>query len=133
MFDYILKNGAKETEEGEDLPDAAFTAEGFGVRHTGIRAITGEHRVNGVLLDDGEALSVAMVFVAIGTAGGVQLAQKLGAYIENGKIVLSPGGATTVPGFFAAGDCTGGLLQISKAVYEGMNAALSAIAFLRKK
>ncbi len=130
---YILKNGAKETEEGEDLPDAAFTAEGFGVRHTGIRAITGEHRVNGVLLDDGEALSVAMVFVAIGTAGGVQLAQKLGAYIENGKIVLSPGGATTVPGFFAAGDCTGGLLQISKAVYEGMNAALSAIAFLRKK
>ena len=29
---------------------------------------------------------------------------------------------TTVPGLFAAGDCTGGLLQIAKAVYEGAQA-----------
>ena len=26
---------------------------------------------------------------------------------------------TTVPGLYAAGDCTGGLLQVAKAVYEG--------------
>ena len=30
-----------------------------------------------------------------------------------------------------AGDCTGGLLQISKAVYEGAKAGLQAIKYIR--
>lgn len=34
-------------------------------------------------------------------------------------------------GVFACGDCTGGLLQISKAVYEGAKAGLSTIKYLR--
>ena len=33
-------------------------------------------------------------------------------------------------GVFACGDCTGGLLQISKAVYEGAVAGLSLIKHL---
>ena len=37
-----------------------------------------------------------------------------------------------LPGLYAAGDCTGGLLQIAKAVHEGAQAGLSAIAFLKK-
>ena len=41
--------------------------------------------------------------------------------------------ATNVPGLYACGDCTGGLLQISKAVYEGAKAGLSAIKYLRKE
>ena len=41
--------------------------------------------------------------------------------------------ATNVPGVFAAGDCTGTPLQISKAVGEGHVAALSACAYLVKK
>ena len=38
---------------------------------------------------------------------------------------------TNVKGLFAAGDCTGGLLQISKAVYEGSKAGLSAVEYLK--
>ena len=34
---------------------------------------------------------------------------------------------TTVPGLFACGDCTGGLLQISKAIYEGTKAGLAVL------
>ena len=34
---------------------------------------------------------------------------------------------TTVPSLFACGDCTGGLLQISKAVYEGAKAGLAVL------
>ena len=34
---------------------------------------------------------------------------------------------TTVPNVYACGDCTGGILQISKAVYEGMVAGLEII------
>jgi len=39
--------------------------------------------------------------------------------------------ATNIPGLYAAGDCTGGLLQISKAVYEGALAGTEIIKFLR--
>ena len=39
---------------------------------------------------------------------------------------------TNLPGLFAAGDCTGGVLQVSVAVGEGAKAALSAIEFARK-
>ncbi|MBR2847797.1 MAG: FAD-dependent oxidoreductase, partial [Clostridia bacterium] len=39
--------------------------------------------------------------------------------------------ATNIPGIFAAGDCTGGILQIAKAVYQGMLSGFSAIKFLK--
>ena len=38
---------------------------------------------------------------------------------------------TTLPGLYAAGDCTGGLKQIAKAVHEGTQAGLSAIQYIR--
>ena len=41
--------------------------------------------------------------------------------------------ATNVPGLYAAGDCTGGLLQISTAVGEGAKAAMSMIKFVRQQ
>lgn len=41
--------------------------------------------------------------------------------------------ATSIPGVFAAGDCTGGPLQVSKAVGEGLIAALSAAEFLDRR
>ena len=34
---------------------------------------------------------------------------------------------TTIKGLYACGDCTGGLYQISKAVYEGTKAGLQVI------
>ena len=39
--------------------------------------------------------------------------------------------ATNVPGVYAAGDCTGGLLQIAKAVYEGAEAGLAVLRYLQ--
>ena len=38
---------------------------------------------------------------------------------------------TTIKGLYACGDCTGGLYQISKAVYEGTKAGLQAIKFCK--
>ena len=40
---------------------------------------------------------------------------------------------TNIKGIYACGDCTGGLLQISKAVYEGTKAGMEAIKFVRNK
>ena len=71
------------------------------------------------------------VFMAIGTAGSMELARKLGVLIEEGKITVGAQMQTNVPGVYAAGDCTGGLLQIAKAVYEGAEAGLAAVRYLR--
>lgn len=40
--------------------------------------------------------------------------------------------ATNVDGLYACGDCTGGLLQISKAVYEGAKAGINARKVFKK-
>ena len=71
--------------------------------------------------------------MAIGTAGSTELARKIGAILENNNIKVDSKMATNVPGLYAAGDCTGGLLQVAKAVYEGAVAGLSVIKYLREK
>ena len=38
---------------------------------------------------------------------------------------------TGIPGLFAAGDCTGGMLQVCKAVHEGALAATEAVKRVR--
>ena len=48
----------------------------------------------------------------------------------DGAIVTDRKLATTVPGVFAAGDCTGKPYQLAKAVGEGNVAALSACDWL---
>ena len=40
---------------------------------------------------------------------------------------------TSVPGLFAAGDCTGGTLQVAVAVGEGAIAGLSAVKYIREQ
>lgn len=73
------------------------------------------------------------VFIAIGVASSTDLAKKLGAVIDGNNITVDENMATNVPGLYACGDCTGGLLQISKAVYEGAKAGLSVIKYIRKE
>lgn len=71
--------------------------------------------------------------MAIGTATSSDLARKVGARIdEKGNILVDEGMNTNVPNLYACGDCTGGILQIAKAVYEGMVAGMSAIKSVKK-
>ena len=58
--------------------------------------------------------------------------QELGAQLDGTRIKANADGSTAVPGLFAAGDCTGGLLQVAKAVADGAEAAMSAVKFVRK-
>ena len=39
---------------------------------------------------------------------------------------------TNVKGIFACGDCVKGIMQISKAVYEGAKAGLAVINYIRR-
>lgn len=97
-----------------------------------VNAILGEERVSGVQLVDGTELPLAGVFVAMGVAGSTALARKLGAEVNGNRIVTDEHMMTTILGLYAAGDCTGGLLQVAKAVYEGALAGTEAVKALRK-
>ena len=102
------------------------------VRTEAVEAILGEERVTGVQLAGGNTLEVSGVFVALGVAGSTALARKLGAEVDGNKIVVDERMQTTLPGLYAAGDCTGGLLQVAKAVYEGALAGTEAAKAVRK-
>ena len=97
-----------------------------------VEAVLGETVVTGVQLSGGVQLPVSGVFVALGVAGSTALARKIGAEVDGSRIVVDARMQTTVPGLYAAGDCTGGLLQVAKAVYEGAQAATEAVKALRK-
>ena len=64
---------------------------------------------------------------------GLRLARKIGAATDNNRIVVDGEMATNVPGLYAAGDCTGGLLQVVKAAYEGAVAGLTAAKYVRSR
>ena len=97
-----------------------------------VNAILGEERVSGVELSGGKTVALSGVFVALGVAGSTALARKLGAEVDGNRILVDEHMQTTLPGLYAAGDCTGGLLQVAKAVYEGALAGTEAAKDLRK-
>ncbi len=97
-----------------------------------ISSFEGNETLERVRFSDGNTLSLAGIFVAIGVAGSSDLAKKLGAETEGLKIVVDENMATNIPGLYAAGDCTGGMMQIAKAVYQGAQAAMEVIKYIRK-
>jgi thioredoxin reductase (NADPH) len=98
-----------------------------------IAELLGEGTFHGVRYEDGTEEAFDGLFVALGSASASDLARKAGAAFEGANPVLGPDFQTTVPGLFAAGDCTGGTLQVSVAVGEGAVAGLAAIKYLREK
>lgn len=67
------------------------------------------------------------VFIAQGVTGSTDFAKRIGAKVNNDKIVVDENMQTSIKGLFACGDCTGGLYQVSKAVYEGTKAGLAVL------
>ncbi len=82
------------------------------------------------ILTCGERVDGSSLFPFI-EAGSSDLARKLGLVTDGNRIVTNEKMETNVPGLFAAGDCTGGLLQVAKAVSDGATAGLEALKYLR--
>ena len=74
-----------------------------------------------------ESIEVDGIFVALGMNDTKTLSSILGIKIENGFISVDENQRTNLSNFYACGDITGGILQISSAVNEGMKAALDII------
>lgn len=85
-----------------------------------------------VVFDDSSSMTISGLFIAQGSASSTDLARKVGIATDSNKIVVDENMATNIPGIFACGDCTGGLLQVSKAVYDGATAGNSVVKYLRE-
>ena len=98
-----------------------------------IREITKIDGVFNIAFENGQVLQTQGIFVAEGIAGATALAKKIGAKIDNNKIVVNDAMKTNIPNLYAIGDCIGGILQISKAIYDGTVCALNIIKENKKE
>lgn len=92
--------------------------------------IIGEGNVTAVRVN-GEELACAGVFILRAAMAPTDLLP--GLELRDGYVAVDRNMATSVPGIFAAGDCTGLPLQISKAVGEGLVAGHRAAEYLDQK
>jgi thioredoxin reductase (NADPH) len=143
----VLGNGEYAVSEAKELAHVAASVtiltngmemeaavpEHISVNKKEIERLEGSEKLEGVKFKDDTLVCVAGAFVAMGVAGSSELARMMGVQVNGNDIVVSEKMETNVPGVFAAGDCTGGWLQVSKAVYEGAKAGFEAVKYVRKK
>ena len=144
----VIGNGDFALKEAEEIShvaskvtiltnglENAFSREpSFEVNQRKIQKLSGDTSLDRVIFEDGSDLEVQGIFIAVGTAGSTEIARRMGAELtDKGHIKVDENMQTSIPGIYAAGDCTGGLLQVAKAVYEGSLAGMDAARYTRKK
>lgn len=111
---------------GLESPDCDYE-----VNTNKIKEITGSNRVEKIEFEDGSAIEIDGVFIALGEAGASDFAKTLGLILDGDNIKVNENMETNIKGVYTCGNITGGLLQVSKAVYEGAVAGLSAVNYIR--
>lgn len=114
---------------GKTAPD--IRSEKVEINNRTIKEIFGHEKVEKIEFDDGTDINVNGIFIAQGTADSTDIAKKIGLVLENNKIKVNENMETNIKGIYACGDCIGGILQISKAVNDGMKTGLNVIKFLK--
>ena len=104
----------------------------FKINTKKIKKIVGSEKVEKIVFEDLTEIDIDGIFIALGEAGANDFAKTLGIITENDNIKVNENMETNVPGVFACGNITGGLLQVSKAVYEGAKAGLSAVKYVKE-
>jgi len=100
-----------------------------------ITEIQGQETVKSVEFRVGNtprSLKVDGVFVEMGMKPNTELAEALGLEMTKGGYVKANrlNQETSMPGVYAAGDLTGGRMQVATAVGQGASAAISALQYL---
>ena len=140
----VLGNGEYALSEAGDLENIAAKVyiitdgleapqtDKFEVITKKIAEVRGDAKISTVVFDDGSELTIDGLFVALGVAGGADFAKKLGISLDGDSIQVNAHMSTNIPGVYSCGNVTGGLLQVCKAVYEGAEAGLSAVKYLKE-
>lgn len=115
---------------GEQLVEKRH--EGIEVDENKIREFRGTNSIEQVEFEDNTIKKIDGVFIALGMTSSSDLAKKIGIMLdEKENIKVNNKMETNVKGIYACGDCTGGIFQVAKAVYEGMVAGMSIIQYLK--
>jgi thioredoxin reductase (NADPH) len=93
--------------------------------------LAGDDALERIVTRDGAEIAVDGLFVALGAAGGTDLAEMLGVATDGQTIQTDDDMETNVPRVYAAGDVTGGQRQINTSVGEGTRAAIALLEDLR--
>ncbi len=106
--------------------------------HSGdwVQEISGQGKVEEVLLKSGKKIEVGGVFIELGSKGALELATQVGVLLDTERfkyINVNRQQETNIPGIYAAGDIVGPPYQMAKAVGEGCVAGMEAAMFARKK
>lgn len=118
----MLTNGRKPIE---------YRSEKIEINTKKIKEFKGNKKIDEIEFEDNSVQKIDGVFIAQGIASSMDFAKKIGAKIENNYIAVNEHMETTVPNIYACGDCTGGILQISKSVYEGTKVGIEIINRLK--
>lgn len=118
---------------GKDIREDRSINTNVNICRKQIKQITGDTKVQEIVFEDGTTLKIDGIFIAEGVAGSLEFAKKLGIITNKNKIVVDNNMKTNINNIYACGDCNGGILQVSKAVYDGMIAAFDIIKSTRKE
>lgn len=141
----VIGNGKYAISEAEDLQNIANNVKiltnglemqaesNFEIVNKKIKQILGDTKVRQIEFEDGEILDIDGIFVALGEAGGSDFAKKMGVITKGDSINVDENMSTNIDGLFSCGNVVGGLLQVCKAVYEGAEAGLSAVKYVKNK
>ncbi len=128
--DVVMLTNGSEIAVDDELVDR-LAESGIPVRTDRLDRLEGDAVLDAVVTRDGNRIPVEGLFVALGTAGGTDIAEMLGVPVEGDAIVTDRDQSTTVERVYAAGDVTGGHQQIATSVGEGARAAINLLEELR--
>ncbi len=126
--DITIYTNGKELDLSEKYKNIAA---GFNINKNVIKSVDGKDTLEYLIFEDGTREKLDGLFIAYDSASSVDFARKLGVITKKNAIVVDDKQKTNMSGLYAAGDCTGGLKQISTAVGQGALAARQIIEYVR--
>lgn len=126
--DITIYTNGRELELSEKFKNVAAR---YKVNKDIISAIDGKEAVESLVFENGSSEKLDGLFVAYDSASSIDFARKLGVITKGNSIAVDEKQRTNLSGLFAAGDCTGGLKQVSTAVGQGALAAKQIIEYVR--
>lgn len=127
----LFTNGQQPQLDEES--SAYLKKKGIRVDKRKIERLEGENLLERIVFENGETQDINGLFIAYGSASSADFARKLGVLLEGEDIIVDKNQATNVEGVFAAGDCTGGVMQVATAVGQGAVAGQMAKAYVRDR
>ena len=128
--DVTVYTNGDDLEMDEPLQDR-LASEGIPIVEDEIDRLEGSEDLERAVFADGRTVELDGLFVAVGQAGGQDLAEMLGLPTEGNYIAVDEEQNAGMDKVYAAGDCVGGNRQVASSVGEGADAAINLLEELR--